>query len=177
MTPWIAACQAPLSMGFPRQEYWSGLPLPSPGHLPDPEIKPTSLASPSLAGRFFTTEPPGRPVHSVGFDKRIMICTHHYSIIQNSFTALCAPIIHFSLSLNQWELLIFLQSIDLCILLLWIFNFIAFLSKIMVYLIMLIIYVETWICNFYKWFIHTFQSVFSNCWVQSLINHSCCSSF
>ena len=50
--------QAPLSMGFPRQEDWSGLPFPSPGDLPDPGIKP---ASPTLAGSFFTTEPPGKP--------------------------------------------------------------------------------------------------------------------
>ena len=48
-------------MGFPRQEYWSGWPFPSPGHLPDPEIKPESLMSPALAGRFFTTRPPGKP--------------------------------------------------------------------------------------------------------------------
>ena len=44
--------------GFPRQEYWGGLPFPSPGDLPDPGIKP---ASPALSGRFFTTEPPGKP--------------------------------------------------------------------------------------------------------------------
>ena len=43
---------------FPRQEYWSGLPFPSPGDLPDPGIEPTS---PALAGRFFTIEPPGMP--------------------------------------------------------------------------------------------------------------------
>ena len=54
-TPWTVACQAPLSMEFSRQEYWSGLPFPTPGDLPNPEIKPTSLASPALAGRFFTT--------------------------------------------------------------------------------------------------------------------------
>ena len=46
------ACQAPLSMGFPRQEYWNGLPFPTPRDLPGPGIKPASLA---LAGRFFTT--------------------------------------------------------------------------------------------------------------------------
>ena len=46
-------------MGFPRQEYWSVLPFPSPGDLPDPGIKPTSIA---LAGRFFITEPPGKPI-------------------------------------------------------------------------------------------------------------------
>ena len=49
---------APPSMGFPRQKYWSGLPFPSPGNLPDPEIKPMF---PALAVRFFTTEPPGKP--------------------------------------------------------------------------------------------------------------------
>ena len=55
MTPWTVAHQAPLSMGFSRQEYWSGLPLPSPGDLPDPKIEPTSLKSSALAGGFFTT--------------------------------------------------------------------------------------------------------------------------
>ena len=44
VTPWTAACQAPMSLGFFRQEYWSGLPFPSPGDLPDPGIKPRSLA-------------------------------------------------------------------------------------------------------------------------------------
>ena len=57
VTPWTAACQAPLSMGFPRPEYWTGLLFPSPGDLPDPGIKPASSA---LAGRLFTTEPPGK---------------------------------------------------------------------------------------------------------------------
>ena len=47
-----------MSMGFPRQEYWSGLPFPSPGDLPNPGIE---SGSPTLAGRFFTTEPPGKP--------------------------------------------------------------------------------------------------------------------
>ena len=51
---WIAALQAPLSMGFFRQENWSGLPRPSPGDLPDPETAPASLKSPASAGRFFT---------------------------------------------------------------------------------------------------------------------------
>ena len=52
---WTAAHQAPLSMGFSRQEYWSGLPCSSPGNLPDRRIKPASLAFPASAGRFFTT--------------------------------------------------------------------------------------------------------------------------
>ena len=53
--PWTVACQAPLSMEFSRQEYWSGLPFPIPGDLPDPGIERVFLASPALAGRFFTT--------------------------------------------------------------------------------------------------------------------------
>ena len=52
--------QTPLSMGFPRQEYWSGWPYPPPGELPDPGIEPTSLISSALAGGFFTTAPPGK---------------------------------------------------------------------------------------------------------------------
>ena len=55
VTPWTIAHQAPLSMGFSRQEYWHGLPFPTPGDLPDPETEPRSLSSPVLAGRFFTT--------------------------------------------------------------------------------------------------------------------------
>ena len=53
-TPLTVACQASLSMGFPRQEYWSGLPFPPPGDLPHPGTEPTSLSSPALAGGFFT---------------------------------------------------------------------------------------------------------------------------
>ena len=55
VTPWTAAHQAPLSMGFSRQEYWSGLPCPPPGDFPHPGIKPMSLINPALAGRFFAT--------------------------------------------------------------------------------------------------------------------------
>ena len=54
-TLWIVACQAPLSMGFSEQEYWSVLSFPSPGDLLDPGIKPSSLTSHALAGGFFTT--------------------------------------------------------------------------------------------------------------------------
>ena len=59
-TLWTVAGQAPLSMGFPRQEYWTGLPFPPLGDLPNPGIEPASSASPALAGGFFTTEPPGK---------------------------------------------------------------------------------------------------------------------
>ena len=54
VAPWTVARQAPLSMGFSRQEYWSGLPFPSLGDLPDPGTEPTSLMSPALAGGFFS---------------------------------------------------------------------------------------------------------------------------
>ena len=54
------ADQFPLFMEFSRQEFWSGLPFPLPGHLLDPRIKPTPLMSPALAGMFFTTTPPGK---------------------------------------------------------------------------------------------------------------------
>ena len=56
-TPWTVVSQALLSLGFPRQGYWSRLPFSSPGDLPDPGIKP---ASPVLAGGFFINEPPGK---------------------------------------------------------------------------------------------------------------------
>ena len=53
--PWTVARQAPLPMGFPRSEYWSGLPFPPPGDLPVPETEPAPLTSPVLGGEFFTT--------------------------------------------------------------------------------------------------------------------------
>ena len=60
-TPRTVACQAPLSIGFLRQEYWSGLPFPPPGDLSHPGIEPVSLLSPASSDRFFTAEPPGKP--------------------------------------------------------------------------------------------------------------------
>ena len=59
-TPWTIACQASLPMEFSRWEYWSGLPFPSPGDLPDPGIQPASLAAPALARGFFI------PLHHLG---------------------------------------------------------------------------------------------------------------
>ena len=58
---WTVTCQAPLYMGFSRQEYWSGLPFPTPADLPDSGIESVSPGSPALAGEFFTTEPSGKP--------------------------------------------------------------------------------------------------------------------
>ena len=79
-TPWTAAHQSPLSVGFSRQEYWSGLPLLPPGDLPDPRIEPVSSVSPVLAGKSFTTEPPGKP-HYIG--DRVDLRTDAYSFELN----------------------------------------------------------------------------------------------
>ena len=104
VTPWIIACQAPLSMEFPRQEYWSGLPFASPRGLPTPGTGPTS---PALAGKFFTTEPPGKPILEllkikIDLRKSIWIkvfkCILH-SIFQN-FISLMYPLKLFTLIIN-----------------------------------------------------------------------------
>ena len=58
-TSWTEAYQALVSMEFSMEEYWSGLPFPTPGDLPNSAIEPASLASPAFSGRYFTTEPPG----------------------------------------------------------------------------------------------------------------------
>ena len=69
VTPWTVACQASLSTGFSKQEYWSGLPSPPLGDLPHPGIKPASLMSPALADRFFTQ-------HHLGSPKFICVCEY-----------------------------------------------------------------------------------------------------
>ena len=73
-TPGSVARQAPLSMEFPRQEYWSWLPFPSPGDLPDPGMEPRS---PALAGGFFTTEPSGKS-YKIGMGVQILGCMMFY---------------------------------------------------------------------------------------------------
>ena len=60
-TPWTVAYQAPQSMEFSRQEYWSGVPFPSPGDLPNPGIE---LGSPALQADFLPSEPPGKPIQA-----------------------------------------------------------------------------------------------------------------
>ena len=62
ITLWTVACQVCLSVGLFRQEYWSGLPFPPPEDLPDPGIESVTSASLALTGRFFTTEPPWKPL-------------------------------------------------------------------------------------------------------------------
>ena len=63
-TPWTVAYQAPLSVGFSRQEYWSGLPFPPPGELPDPGIEPMSPVSPALQAHSLPTEPSGKSTYA-----------------------------------------------------------------------------------------------------------------
>ena len=79
MTLWTRARQASLFMGFSREEYWSGLPFPSPGDLPHPGIKPTSVTSPALVGGFFTTgapwEAPSKEQVSFNFMAVATICS------------------------------------------------------------------------------------------------------
>ena len=65
-TPWTVVRQAPLSMGFSRQGYWSGLPFPSTGDVPNPGTEPECPASLALAGGSFTTEPLGSPCVLIG---------------------------------------------------------------------------------------------------------------
>ena len=79
VTPWTVAHQPPLSMGFSRQEYWSGLPFP-PGDLPNPGIEPTSLMSPALSGRFFTTR--------TTWEAHVMLVTSSHMPLHHPHTAL-----------------------------------------------------------------------------------------
>ena len=62
MAPWTVACQAPQPMEFSRQEYWSGVPFPTPGELPNSGTEPASPVAPAFAREFFTTELPGKPL-------------------------------------------------------------------------------------------------------------------
>ena len=76
-TPWTIAHQTLLSMVFSRQEYWSGLPFPTLGDLPDPGVKPKSLVSPALARGFFIIEPPGKP-----WTKLLLLLLSHFSHVR-----------------------------------------------------------------------------------------------
>ena len=102
LTLWTVALQAPLSMGFPRQEHWNGLPFPSPGDLPNPEIK---AASPVWAGEFFTTEPPGKPYFYFGLAVLQFICDELleiFSVIsQRVYQSLIICHLLFSLLLSE----------------------------------------------------------------------------
>ena len=77
VTPWTVARQVPLSMKISRQEYWSGLPFPSSGDLPDPGIKPLF---PALAGGFFTPEPPGKEAPCLVISTTLSIVDRHFTV-------------------------------------------------------------------------------------------------
>ena len=83
VTLWTVAHQDPLSMGFSRQEYWSGLLCLPPGDLPDPGIKPQSLASPALADGFFTTEPSQKPHVIYNYVLTCQICLPRWHMVMN----------------------------------------------------------------------------------------------
>ena len=110
-TLWTAAHQAPLPMGFSRQEYWSGVPFSSPGDLPNPGIEPRS---PALQADALLSEPPGKPfICSMGLDKCIMTYTlYPSSLYQSIFTALKSPLCSACSSLlssrHTWQPLTFL---------------------------------------------------------------------
>ena len=72
-TPWTIASQAPLSMGFSRQEYQSELPFPCPEDLPDPVIEPMSPATPVLQADSLLSEPPGKPLSFIGCPQRFLL--------------------------------------------------------------------------------------------------------
>ena len=91
MTPWTVACQAPLSMGFSRQEYWSGLPCPSPGDLPNPGIKPRSSA---LQVDSLPSEPPGKVADYLSIYLSIIYLPTNKSIIFFSFWPQFCSLLH-----------------------------------------------------------------------------------
>ena len=122
-TPWTVTHQAPLSMEFSRQEYWSGLPFHAPGRLPVAGVKPLSLASPASAGGLFTTEPPGEPQlrrgpwtqepwppsHTSGLCRWLPACAPQPQAQLHSY-----PVTLYSYSLTSWGWKKILESWPLC---------------------------------------------------------------
>ena len=107
-TPLTVAPQASLSMGFARQEYWSGLLFPSPGDLPGPGIEPVYPASPALAGGFFTTAPLVKPFYTLPFRKIYYSPTSMSSFI--AVPAIPTRTVAFALSFAQ--LLVLLSDLN-----------------------------------------------------------------
>ena len=103
MNLWTVALQAPLSMGFPRQEYWSGLPFLTREDLPHPGIKPESFASPALIGGFFTTVPHGKPHVSLLFFQSLS----HLRLFATLWTAACQASLSFTIFQTLLKLISF----------------------------------------------------------------------
>ena len=95
MTPWTAALQAPLSMGFSRQEYWSGMPYPPPGDLPDPGIEPALLMSPALTVGLFTTSATWGSLFSTSLSA-FVVCV----VFDDSHSDRCQVTLHCGFDLN-----------------------------------------------------------------------------
>ena len=109
--PWLAACQAPLSMGFSRQEYYRGLSCPPPGDLPNPGIKPASLLSLLLASRFFTTGATWEALNEDGvWCKKINI---FWTLILHSYGHLCKFIFYELKKLDDFSILRYRKVIGL----------------------------------------------------------------
>ena len=89
VTPWTVAYQAPLSMGFSRRECWSGLPFPSPGHLPNPGIEPGSL---TLQADALPSEPPGKPLLSINLAFQFITVSRIKPFVSSFFEALCITV-------------------------------------------------------------------------------------
>ena len=101
MTSWTVAYQVPLSMGFPRQEYWSGLSFSSPRDLPDARIEPVSLV---LPGGFFITEPPGKELISHSLYHRVPNKTYYHKFYDNKTFMISFMIIIISQYYQQYAL-------------------------------------------------------------------------
>ena len=98
-TPWTATSQDLLSVGFPRQEYWRGLPIPSPGDLPNPGMEPTS---PALEGRFFTTELPGKSKIRTTKAQCVLSCFSRIRLFANPQTVACQASLSMGFSRQEY---------------------------------------------------------------------------
>ena len=111
--PWTIARQAPPSMGFSRQEYWNGLPFPSPGDLSDPGIEPRS---PALQADTLTSEPPGKPLTSLKTDLPDLagcLCQYISLSKEHSLSTSRVSRSHFCTTGKYFEVIIFLYPEDL----------------------------------------------------------------
>ena len=121
-TLWTVAYQALLFMGFSRPEYWSGLPWPSPGHLPKSGIEPTFAAALALQGESLPTEPPGKPIAAAA--KSLQSCLTLHDPTDGSPSGSPVPGILQARTLewvvssfsNAWKWKVIVKSLNMCIL-------------------------------------------------------------
>ena len=115
-TKWTVTRQAPLSMEFPRQEYWRGLPFPSPGDLPDPGIEPVSLESPALGGRFFTTSATYIHTHTHTHTQKERLREHIFLKVETYWILIWAlkRILSFLLLKNKFLITLLFLNLEFC---------------------------------------------------------------